>query len=103
MSEFNKLYGEMVKAADFAKYKTLDVGADNADDLYNKITLRGDLRDYNQKQLTALMNYAKIQLPNKSDEQVQEFMLRSLSDPKVHEILRKHIAYHNPELFEYIS
>ena len=103
MSQFNKLYGEMVKAADFAKYKTLDIDAETDDDLYNKITLRGDLKDYNQKQLTALMNYAKLQLPDKSDEQVKEFMLRSLSNPRVHEILRKHIAYHNPELFEYLK
>ena len=103
MKSFDKLYGEMVKAADFAKYKTLDIDATNDDDLYNKITLRGDLRDYNQKQLKALMNYAKSQLPGKSDEQIQEFMLRALSSSKVHEILRKHIAYHNPELFEYIK
>ena len=103
MSQFNKLYGEMVKAADFAKYKTLDIDTETDDDLYSKITLRGDLKDYNQKQLTALMNYAKLQLPDKSDEQVKEFMLRSLSNPRVHEILRKHIAYHNPELFEYIK
>ena len=103
MSQFNKLYGEMVKAADFAKYKTLDIDAEQDDDLYGKITLRGDLKDYNQRQLTALMNYAKKQLPDKSDEQVKEFMLRSLSNPRVHEILRKHIAYHNPELFEYIK
>ena len=103
MSGFNKLYGEMVKAADFAKYKTLDIDTTADDDLYNKITLRGDLKDYNQRQLTALMNYAKTQLPDKDDEQVKEFMLRALSSPKVHEILRKHIAYHNPELFEYIK
>ena len=103
MSSFNKLYGEMVKAADFAKYKTLDIDTASDDDLYNKITLRGDLREYNQKQLTALMRYAEAQLPGKSEEQVKEFMLRALSSSKVHEILRKHIAFHNPELFEYIK
>lgn len=93
----------MVRSADFSKYETLDIDSENDDDLYNKITLRGDLRDYNQKQLNALLNYAKRNLPDKTDEQVKEFMLKALSSSKVHEILRKHIAYHNPELFEYIS
>lgn len=103
MIKFNKLHREMVKAADFAKYKTLDIDTDSDDDLYNQITLSGDLKDYNNKQLTVLMKYAKKQLPGKTDEQIREFMLRSLSNPRVHEILRKHIAYHNPELFEYIK
>ena len=93
----------MVRSADFSKYETLDIDSENDDDLYNKITLRGDLRDYNQKQINALLNYAKRNLPDKTDEQVKEFMLKALSSSKVHEILRKHIAYHNPELFEYIS
>ena len=93
----------MVRSADFSKYETLDIDSENDDDLYNKITLRGDLRDYNQKQLNALLNYAKRNLPDKTDEQVKEFMLKALSSSKVHEILRKHIAYHNPELLEYIS
>ena len=93
----------MVRSADFSKYETLDIDSESDDDLYNKITLRGDLRDYNQKQLNALLNYAKQNLPDKTDEQVKEFMLKALSSSKVHEILRKHIAYHNPELFEYIN
>ena len=103
MRSFDKIYNEMVRSADFSKYETLDIDSENDDDLYNKITLRGDLRDYNQKQLNALMNYAKRNLPDKTDEQVKEFMLKALSSSKVHEILRKHIAYHNPELFEYIN
>lgn len=103
MRSFDKIYNEMVRSADFSKYETLDIDSENDDDLYNKITLRGDLRDYNQKQLNALLNYARRNLPDKTDEQVKEFMLKALSSSKVHEILRKHIAYHNPELFEYIS
>lgn len=93
----------MVKASDFAKYKELDIDSPNQDSLYNTITMSGSLKDYNRKQLLALMNYAKEKLPDKSDDQVHQFMIRSLSNPRVHEILRKHIAYHNPELFEYIK
>ena len=103
MKKFNQLHDEMVKAADFAKYKTLDIDSPNQDDLYSKITMSGDLKDYNQKQLSALMRFAKDKLPGKTDEQVQQFMMRLLGNPKVHEILRKHIAYHHPELFEYIT
>ena len=103
MITYRQFVSEMVQATDFQRYKELDIDTNYDDGLYNKITLRGDLRDYNQKQLNALLRYASEQLPGKTDQEVREFMLRALSNPKTHEVLRKHIAYHNPELFDYIT
>lgn len=103
MKPFHEFFAEMVQPGDFEKYRELDIDGPNDDDLYDKITLRGNLADYNMMQLKALTNYAKAQLPHKSDAEVKEFMLRALTNPKTHEILRKHIAYHNPSLFDYIS
>ena len=102
MITYRQFFSEMVQANDFQRYKELDINTNYDDDLYHKITLRGSLRDYNQKQLNALLNYAGSQLPGKTEQEVQEFMLRALSNSKTHEILRKHIAYHNPDLFDYI-
>lgn len=103
MKPFQSYFTEMVRPGDFEKYRELDIEGPNDDDLYHKITLSGSLGDYNKMQLSALTNYAKSQMPTKTDAEVKEFMLRALSNPKVHEILRKHIAHHHPELFEYIS
>ena len=103
MKTYQEYFAEMVQAGDFEKYRELDIDGPNDDDMYNKITLRGNLADYNRMQIKALTLYAKSQLPHKNDAEVKEFMLRSLSDSKTHEILRKHIAYHNPSLFDYIS
>jgi hypothetical protein len=102
MIPFRQYVSEMVQSNDFQRYKDLDIDTNYDDDLYHKITLRGELRDYNQKQLNALLNYASEQLPGKTDQEIQEFMLKALSNSKTHEILRKHIAYHNPDLFDYI-
>ena len=103
MKPFADHYSEMVRPSDFEKYRDLDIDGPNDDDLYNRITLNGQLGDYNKMQIKALMNFAKSQMTNKTDAEVKEFMIRALSTPKVHEILRKHIAYHNPDLFDYIS
>ena len=103
MKPYQEYYAEMVKPGDFEKYRELDIEGPNDDDLYNKITLNGNLADYNIMQIKALTNYTKKQLPGKTDAEVKEFMLRALTNPKTHEILRKHIAYHNPSLFNYIS
>lgn len=103
MKCFQEYFAEMVKPGDFEKYRELDIDGPNDDDLYSKITLNGNLAEYNIMQIKALTNYAKNQLPGKSDAEVKEFMLRALTNPKTHEILRKHVAYHNPDLFNYIS
>ncbi len=94
---------EMVASKDFAKYKDLDLNDDVSANDYDKITLTGDLKSYNIKQLKALRDYAKKQLNNVDDEKIDTFMHKALSNPKVHMILRQHIAYHNPELFKYIN
>ena len=98
VTKFNQLI-EMVAPADFAKYKDFDLDTDITDD----ITLIGDLKSYNQKQLNALKEYAKKQLPGKSNDDVEMFVVKALSHPKTHRIMRQHIAYHNPELFDYIN
>lgn len=103
MKTFTEYYTEMVQSGDFEKYRDLDIEGPNDDNLYNKITLNGSLGDYNRMQLKALTNYAKSHITGKSDAEVKEFILRALTDNKTHEILRKHIAFHNPELFDYIS
>lgn len=104
MRRFNSLYYEMVQAKDFSRYKNLKLKQSPEDDkLYNSITLKGDLMDYNTKQLRALMTYAQSQLPDKTYEDVQEFINKALRNPETHKILRNHIAYHNPELFEYLN
>tara|TARA_E500000318_G_scaffold70909_1_gene65699 strand:- start:1592 stop:1915 length:324 start_codon:yes stop_codon:yes gene_type:complete len=75
----------------------------NLDKLYKSITLAGDLKKYNLMQLKALKDYAKEQLPDKSDDEISEFMQRALMDPKYHKALRLFIAHNNPELFNYIK
>jgi hypothetical protein len=102
VTKFNQLI-EMVAPADFAKYKDFDLDTDITDDKYDDITLIGDLKSYNQKQLNALKEYAKKQLPGKSNDDVEMFVVKALSHPKTHRIMRQHIAYHNPELFDYIN
>ena len=103
MKTFSEHYTEMVRPSDFEKYRDLDIEGPNDDDLYDRITLRGTLGDYNRMQLIAITNYAKSQLPGRSDAEIKEFIFRALSNNKTHEILRKHIAYHNPDLFDYIA
>jgi len=103
MKCFQEYFAEMVRPGDFEKYRDLDIDGPNDDDLYNKITLRGNLAEYNMMQIKALTDYTKKQLPHKNDAEIKEFMLRALTNPRTHEILRKHIAYHSPELFDYIS
>ena len=102
IAKFNQLL-EMVAAADFQKYKDFDLDADVSDDKYDDIALVGDLKDYNTKQLQALKDYATRLLPGKSGDVIEMFMVKALSNPKTHKIMRQHIAYHNPELFEYIN
>jgi len=94
---------EIVDKAEFLQYKEFNLNADSADDKYNGISLTGDLKAYNQKQLQALKDYASKQLPGESDADIKMFMAKALSNPKTHKIMRHHIAYHNPELFEYIN
>ena len=102
VTKFNQLL-EMVDKADFQQYKEFDLNADSADDKYDDISLTGDLKAYNQKQLQALKDYASKQLPDESDADIEMFMVKALSNPKTHKVMRHHIAYHNPELFEYIN
>ena len=102
IAKFNQLL-EMVAAADFQKYKDFDLDADVSDDKYDDIALVGDLKDYNTKQLQALKDYATRLLPGKSDGEIEMFMVKALSNPKTHKVMRQHIAYHNPELFKYIN
>jgi hypothetical protein len=102
VTKFNQLL-EMVDKADFQQYKEFDLNADSADDKYDDISLTGDLKAYNQKQLQALKDYASKQLPDESDADIEMFMVKALSNPKTHKVMRQHIAYHNPELFEYIN
>lgn len=102
VTKFNQLI-EMVASADFQKYKDFDLDADVSDDKYDDITLVGDLKAYNKKQLQALKDYAKKQLPGKDEGEIEMFMVKSLSHPNTHKIMRQHIAYHNPELFKYIN
>jgi len=102
IAKFNQLL-EMVAAADFQKYKDFDLDADISDDKYDDIALVGDLKDYNTKQLQALKDYATRLLPGKSGDVIEMFMVKALSNPKTHKVMRQHIAYHNPELFEYIN
>jgi hypothetical protein len=93
----------MVASADFQKYKDFDLDADVSDDKYDDIALVGDLKDYNTKQLQALKDYATRLLPGKSGDVIEMFMVKALINPKTHKVMRQHIAYHNPELFEYIN
>ena len=93
----------MVASADFQKYKDFDLDADVSTDRYDDIALVGDLKAYNRKQLQALKDYATKLLPGKSDDVIEMFMVKALSNPKTHKVMRQHIAYHNPELFEYIN
>lgn len=102
VTKFKQLL-EVVTSDDFAKYKDLNLDDDVSDNDYNSIVLDGDLKKYNTKQLMALRNYAKKQLPNVSDYEIDLFMSKSLTNPKTHKILRQHIAYHNPDLFKYIN
>ena len=102
VTKFNELL-EMVASADFQKYKDFDLDADVSDDKYDDIALVGDLKAYNTKQLKALKDYATRRLPGKSDGEIEMFMVKALSNPKTHKVMRQHIAYHNPELFEYIN
>ena len=102
IAKFNQLL-EMVASADFEKYKDFDLDADISDDRYSDIHLVGDLKTYNQKQLQALKDYATRLLPGKSDDVIEMFMVKALGNPKTHKVMRQHIAYHNPELFEYIN
>ena len=102
VAKFNELL-EMVASADFQKYKNFDLDADVSDDKYDDIALVGDLKAYNTKQLQALKEYATRRLPGKSDDVIEMFMVKALSNPKTHKVMRQHIAYHNPELFEYIN
>ena len=102
VTKFNELL-EMVASADFQKYKDFDLDADVSDDKYDDIALVGDLKAYNTKQLKALKDYATRRLPGKSDGEIEMFMVKALSNPKTHKVMRQHIAYHNPELFDYIN
>lgn len=102
VTRFNQLL-EMVASADFQKYKDFDLDADVSIDRYDDIHLIGDLKAYNQKQLQALKDYATKRLPGKSDGEIEMFMVKALSNPKTHKVMRQHIAYHNPELFDYIN
>jgi hypothetical protein len=102
IAKFTELL-EMVASADFQKYKDFDLDADVSDDRYDDIALVGDLKAYNTKQLKALKDYTTRRLPGKSDDVIEMFMVKALSNPKTHKVMRQHIAYHNPELFEYIN
>ena len=102
VTKFNELL-EMVASADFQKYKDFDLDADVSDDKYDDIALVGDLKAYNTKQLQALKDYATRLLPGKGDDVIEMFMVKALSNPKTHKVMRQHIAYHNPELFDYIN
>jgi len=97
---FNHL-SEMVASVDFPS--TIQPEMPGLDDLYNKITLVGDLKEYNTKQLFALKKYAKDQLPGKTDAEINEFMTKALMNPKYHKALRVFIAHNNPELFKYLK
>lgn len=99
---FNQLL-EMVAPADFQKFKDFNLNTDTSNDKYDDITLIGDLKEYNIKQLKALKDYAVKQLPGKTDEEINMFMVKVLADPKTHRVMRQHIAFHNPGLFKYIS
>lgn len=102
VTNFNQLL-EMVAPADFQKFKEFNLNADTSDDKYDDITLIGDLKEYNIKQLKALKDYAVKQLPGKTDEEIEMFMVKVLANPKTHRVMRQHIAFHNPELFKYIN
>ena len=100
VTKFNHIF-EMVASSDFPS--TIEPEMPGLDDLYNKITLVGDLKEYNTKQLLALKKFAKDQLPDKTDSEIDEFMSRALMNPKYHKALRVYIAHNNPELFKYIK
>lgn len=94
---------EMVASADFQKFKEFNLNTDTTDDKYDDITLIGNLKEYNTRQIQALEKYAREQLPGKSEGEINMFISRAIANPKTHRIMRQHVAFHNPELFAYIN
>lgn len=94
---------EMINNQDYRDYKNFDPDKDQSVELYQKIKPTPNLKGYNRKQIEILTNHFKETRPNRPQEEIIKLIVAALNNDQYRKALRNHIAFHNPELFDYID